>query len=698
MRLFRFVFLALLVGAFLVACSPHVDNANPTITLVTPETGATVALGDEIAIAGTAHDNKALSRVQLTIGDDVRVASGLRDWTYTWAPTAAGEYQVRARAYDEAGLYADSESVTITVVETPVAGGVSGVITRTAAETEASTPAQPEAAPVVPGEVFVVFKQGRPDTRFGIDATGPASEGGFTFHEGGGFSTAGLEFEQLRAYPLDSGLSLYRASGLSESGTLDLVETLRASNVVQEAFPNWILTTNAVPDDPNYLLQAWHYQQINMENAWDIEDGTSNTVTVAVLDSGAFPHPDLEWGTGANLVNWGDQGGVLGPDPTEGDITNFWTNLGNSPHGTHVAGTIGALTNNTVGVAGINWNVELLPVKVLGGAAGSGSLAGILEGAWWAAGYPGEEYGGHVNESPAQVLNLSLGGTIFEACPAELDETFAFLASLGVTTVVSAGNNGSPSDINFPASCPSVITVGATGPTAARAYYSNYGAFVDVMAPGGDADYAHPLMPSAFAGVLSTYYDSADELPVYSFSQGTSMAAPHVTGVVSLMLAQDPTLTPEEIRERLHNASYPLTQAECNVPAFGFEGQNVCGAGLLDAAAALNGDTVTAPTATAYAIAYEGETPPDLGIGNLAALELIATNKAEGTPLPSGDFAYEFSDLAPGRYLIVGLELRDASTGVSSVDRVGFVDEVDVVAGAAEEVNVVVAPIYATLR
>src|SRR5699024_6213963 len=139
--------------------------------------------------------------------------------------------------------------------------------------------------------------------------------------------------------------------------------------------------------------------------------------------------------------------------------------------------------------------------------------------------------------------NLSLGGAILETCPEELDDIFGGLADLGTFTVAAAGNDGSPTDIFFPASCSNVITVGATGLTGARASYSNYGPHIDVMAPGGDAelDEDHTLIPDFPAVILSTGI-AADGEPDYTFMQGTSMASPHVAGVVSLMLAADPTL------------------------------------------------------------------------------------------------------------------------------------------------------------
>ncbi len=723
MRYLRLVLAALLSGALLVACTPDSDKVAPTATLTAPTDGAEVVLGAEVTVAGTAADNIGVARVEVRVnGSDVRGASGTTAWSYGWVPADAGEYTLQATAYDAAGNSGASGTVTVTVVAeepVPTSGSVGGIITRTEPApgpdlggdaafrsdsqllqgNGSSVDLHADAAPVVPGEVFVVFKQGRPQPVLGTTGSGDATLGAFTFSPNGDFTFRGAAFQQARAYPLGTGLALYRTDVTSQRATLDLVESLRAQDLVQEAFPNWILSAQQVyPEDPGAEFQAWHYEQLNLPEAWEIETGASTRVTVAVLDSGRFDHPDIAWAEpGANLVNWACVEGVCAPDSSEGLIDNPYTNVGNSTHGTHVAGTIGALTNNEDGVAGINWNVDIVPVKVLGGPGGSGTLNGIIEGMFWAAGVPDPAYGGHDNPNPAWVMNLSLGGNILEACPAAIDSYIGLFAEFGTLTVVSAGNNASPSDVYFPANCASAITVGATGPTGARAYYSNYGPYVDVMAPGGDSDYENPSWPGRAAGVLSTVADD-DWLPNYGLMEGTSMAAPHVTGVVSLMLAADPNLTLDEVRERLHNASVPLSSVQCSVPTLGLDGYNACGAGLLDAAAALLGATVTTPTATAYAIPYDGENAPVIGLGDVFSLERLATNKVEATALPNGDFEFEFSELAPGSYLIVGLELRAATTGVSNADRVGFVEDVVVEAGGSEEVTVVVTPIYQALR
>ncbi len=693
-------FASLLVGVMLVlaACTRPdtmpLDTTPPVVNIATPADGATVTIGTAVSVAGTATDAGGIASVAvLANGSEVNtvVPSTDDNWSLEWLPESVGDYELSAKATDKAGNSTTSDVITVTVTELPAtSGSVSGTITRTSPVLETpsvTSAAAVEQVPVVPGELFVVFKPGIRDVTLGT--TGSSSVGAFSFAADGSFTFGGNRFTQLTSYRRMGGLGLYRSSGLSEVGTRDLVDRLRASDVVAEAFPNWILSITAMPNDPIYPLQ-WHYQQLNLEAAWDVETGASNKVTVAVLDTGRFDHPDVQWAAGgANFANWDG----TEPSAGEGPIDDPHTNPGGSTHGTHVAGTIGAVTDNEEGVAGVNWNVDVLPVKVLD-ENGSGSFAGILEGIWWAAGGDDESYAGYVNESPAQVINMSLGGAVFEACPSEIDGLFEALASEGTYTVVAAGNEGSPSDIFFPANCPNVITVGATGPTGERAYYSNYGPFIDVMAPGGDDEYPDPsgeeVLP--YAAIVSTVSDGTT--PSYGFMEGTSMAAPHVAGVVSLMLAQEPTLTFEQVRERLHDASAPLTLGECNVPALGFDGLNVCGAGLLDAEAALLGTVLTTSTAYAYALPYVGGAPPAVNYGDLPSLELMARYRVEATAVGDGDFSYALEDLAPGTYEVIGLELRDASAGISTIDRIGVVLDVEVVAGEVADELIVVTPMY----
>lgn len=691
MRFLKPISALIALGLVLAACS-WPDTKPPTVTLDAPVNGATAEFGTLVTLAGTATDAGRIAGVSILVDDVVvnTVVPTEDQWTYDWLPAATGDYAVSAKATDRAGNTAATEAITVTVVPVvvpPTTGSVEGVISRfdlgpAALAASAAIAAEATPAPVEPGQVFVTFKPGVRDVTFGTTAA--VSSHAFTFKADGGFTFAGSEFARERAYPVASGLALYRTSGLSEAGTRALVDRLRASPLVAEAFPNWILSADAEPDDTYYALQ-WAYPQLNLPEAWDIETGSSNHITVAVLDTGRYDHPDVQWAAGgANFANWD------GTAPGEGTIDDPHTLAGGSPHGTHVAGTIGAATNNALGVAGVNWDVDVLPVKVLG-ADGSGNFAGILEGLVWVSGDDWAGYGGHVNDNIPSVINMSLGGIVDTYCPQSLNDLFAGLADVGIYTVVSAGNDASPADVQFPGNCSNVITVGATGPTAVRAQYSNFGSFVDVMAPGGDF-FATDPDGDVFDGILSTV-DGDD----YDFYQGTSMASPHVAGVVSLMLAQEPSLTFMQVLQRLHNASVPLTLGECGVPTLGLDGLNGCGAGLLDAAAALRGDVLTIPSAFVYAIPDVDGGPVPVFFGDLGALEKLARYKAEAVPDGEGGYEYSIDGLEPGTYQIVALELRDPSTGISTIDRIGWAYGVEVEAGAEAGADVEVVPMYLML-
>lgn len=415
---------------------------------------------------------------------------------------------------------------------------------------------------VVPGEVFVSFKAEvrAQDLR--------------------ALSAAGIALEQVRSLGTSTTrLRLYRAAGLDEAETLAVVDALRARDDVQEAFPNWLLYGFKQPNDALYGAQ-WHYPALNLEAAWDIEDGSSHPVTVAVVDSGSIPHPDLQ----ANLLPGFDfisdpasaeDGDGRDPDPTdEGGDAGY--------HGAHVAGTIAAVTNNAEGVAGVSWGAKVVPVRALGTAL-TGTAEDILDGIVWAAG--GSVDGAPANANPANVINLSLGANIGQACPNELNTFFQSLANEGVVVIAAAGNDNIDATTTFPANCNGVIAVGATGPQGERAPYSNYGSVIDVMAPGGDLSQTLEFQGETFvAGVLSTVKLDGGDFG-YAFYQGTSMAAPHVSGLVALMLAKEPGLGVDELLLRLQNAATPLPASACKRPS-----ESDCGAGLVDAAKALGGE------------------------------------------------------------------------------------------------------------
>lgn len=348
-------------------------------------------------------------------------------------------------------------------------------------------------------------------------------------------------------------------------------------------------TVTQTPNDPSYPNQ-WHYYTATvgtygagLPGAWDITTGSSSVV-VAVIDTGILNHADLagrilpgyDFIADSLLANDGNGRDNNPSDP--GDwITSAESSsgyfagcpVGNSSwHGTHVAGTIAANSNNGVGVAGINWNAKILPVRVLGKCGGYTS--DIVDGIRWAAGLA--VTGVPANPTPARVINMSLGGS--GACSSTYQSAINAAVAAGTTVVVAAGNSNANAANYTPASCANVITVAATGRTGNRAYYSNYGAVVEISAPGGDKNLD--------TGVLSTL-NTGTTVPVadsYAYYQGTSMATPHVVGIVSLLLSVNPTLTPAQITSLLQANVTPFPAGSTCTTAN-------CGPGIINAAAAV---------------------------------------------------------------------------------------------------------------
>jgi len=402
------------------------------------------------------------------------------------------------------------------------------------------------------------------------------------------------------------GVGLYRVmaglapQALGEVRSLEaLADQVAALPGVVYAHPNYILYPLKTPNDEYYRYQ-WHYdpQHLNLPAAWDIEDGRSRQVVVAVLDTGGLyrkRHPDL---TPNQLPGYdfisdpskAQDGDGRDPDPEDEERASEDVGqlLGSGYHGAHVAGTIAAVTDNGLGVAGVSWGAKVVHVRVLG--LGGGSLADILEGLLWAAGI--EVPGVPRNPNPAQVINMSLGGRgRCQDVPVYQEVINAVNAQpQKPVIVVAAGNSQDDASQYAPASCQGVITVGATEFRNFRAYYSNYGSRIDVMAPGGDV--TQDLNGDGYPdGVLSTLWSNQAGRPAYGFYQGTSMAAPHVAGIVALMKARNPNLGYQEVLTILKNTARPMTDEACtgrphprvNVSLRSSD----CGAGLVDPVRAL---------------------------------------------------------------------------------------------------------------
>ncbi|MCS7068910.1 MAG: S8 family serine peptidase, partial [Meiothermus sp.] len=419
---------------------------------------------------------------------------------------SAGTATITARSVADT---TKSASVQVTVLEPPSPpppgnGVISGTV-RIALQTSISN-ADPT-APFVEGELIVKFKP-----QVSLQSLSR-------------LSVSGVELQQVR--PLGTERTyLYRAS-LNRADTLTLLQSLQSRSDVEYAHPNYLLFAQATPNDPRYPNQRWHYEAINLPTAWDIETGGSNPVTVAVIDGGiAAGHPDL---AGKLLPgydfysNAADSGDGDGRDPNPED-----TAPGTDFHGNHVTGTVGAATNNNLGVAGVSWGAKILPVRALSG--GSGTLADVADALRWAAGLsvPGVP----ANTNRASVINMSLGGPVACSNAPALQQAINEANNAGAIIVVAAGNSNVDASTFSPAGCSGVITVGATNAAGNRASYSNFGTRIDLMAPGGE--------PSG-QQVVSTLGSGQ-----YGGKAGTSMAAPHVAGVLALMKSKKPTLSAAE--------------------------------------------------------------------------------------------------------------------------------------------------------
>jgi subtilisin family serine protease len=336
------------------------------------------------------------------------------------------------------------------------------------------------------------------------------------------------------------------------------------------------------PNDPWFDAQ-WSLTQpisgIDAQRAWQLA-GTS-PVTVAVLDTGYTNHPDLDakWLPGYDFIRLRylsvDGDGLDSDASDEGDFADYGAcgnryRFGSSWHGTHVAGIIGAQANNGEGIAGVAPNARILPVRVLGRCGGFDE--DIADGIRWAVGAPIK--GVPTNPSPANVLNLSLGGE--GPCGSEMQDAINTALARGATVVVSAGNEADDAQNYSPANCKGVITVAATNRDGNFSSYSNNGPSIEISAPGGEDEGFQQIISTLNAGSVGasgSYYQPY---------QGTSMAAPHVAGTIALMLTRNPDLTPGQVLNILQ------TTARDRVEVSDCGGLGIfCSVGRLNAGAAV---------------------------------------------------------------------------------------------------------------
>jgi serine protease len=350
------------------------------------------------------------------------------------------------------------------------------------------------------------------------------------------------------------------------------------------------------PQDPLFKDQ-WYLTAkygVNAQNAWSKTMGSKNVV-VAVIDSGITAHPDLDNQVipGYDFVsdpassNDGD-----GWDSNNADPGDYYGSENSSWHGTHVAGIIAA-QSNSIGVTGIAPNVKIQPIRALGSDGGNSS--DLIAALHWAAGI--HVAGVPDNKTPAQVVNLSMGTDSYTPCrlrgqtTGATEDALAELKNAGVTVVSAAGNFNAPAYESYPGNCFPTINVGATAYSGERASYSNYSVLdnsgqmvgVDISAPGGDSKFPGDSPAGTNGKIVSTLNDGTKGPgnPIYQGEEGTSMAAPIVTGVIALIYSVKPKINFDKVWDVLKSTvtAFP--------PGSSCATKGNCGAGIVNAGAAV---------------------------------------------------------------------------------------------------------------
>ena len=292
-------------------------------------------------------------------------------------------------------------------------------------------------------------------------------------------------------------------------------EQLMGTGAVKFAEPDVLIPHDAIPNDTYYGLQ-WHHGTINSPIAWDETQG-SNLVNVCILDTGVdTDHPDLV----TNLV----LPGYNAADSSD-NVEDFYG------HGTGTAGTAGAAGNNGEGVTGVAWNIGIIPVKInaADNSTSSAYISDMAAGITWCA------------DQGIKVANLSYGGAQYST----IDYAAQYLKDSGGLLFMSAGNDGTYNYVNDFPDYTSFVVVGATNLSDTLTDFSEYGPFVDIVAPGDD--------------IATTYFDGG-----YVYYTGTSFSSPMTAGLAALIYSINPNFSPSEVENFIFNTAVDLGDAGDN--------------------------------------------------------------------------------------------------------------------------------------
>ena len=421
-----------------------------------------------------------------------------------------------------------------------------------------------------------------------------------------------MSMSSLRRLSVDADV-IKAARKLDRAGAEALMREIAANPNVEYIQLDSLKHALFTPNDTQYASGQWHYFEatggLNLPLAWDKSTGSG--AVVAVIDTGYVNHTDLN----ANILQGYDfisdaaiAGDGNGRDTDAHDTGDFEPGFNSSWHGTHVAGTVAAVTNNAKGVAGVAFNAKVVPARVLG--KGGGFTSDIVDAITWASG--GTVSGVPANANPAEVINMSLGGG--GACDTASQNAINGAVGRGTVVVVAAGNENANVSTSNPANCNNVIAVAATDRNGARASFSNFGTLIDVAAPG--------------VNILSTYNTGATTpgSETYSLLSGTSMSSPHVAGAAALIMAAA-AKTPAEVESILKATARPLPGA-CS---------GGCGAGIVDALAAVNSALGTTPPPTG------GTLTKGVAVTGLAAATGASLNYTMAVPAGSTNLTFNLS-------------------------------------------------------